>query len=132
MRWLCDENPEWCLITCLIGTAILFIRDDGGARQMLDGMPALSVLIMLVVELYKPCRIIDSLFKNAIEILNFMQAYIEAENMRLESDPCQFSDKEIVINIEYKYCPNLTIIDTPGLIIPAPGRKNRVLQVFAI
>ncbi|XP_078157052.1 P-loop containing nucleoside triphosphate hydrolases superfamily protein [Carex rostrata] len=57
-----------------------------------------------------------------------IQAYIEAENMRLESDPCQFSDKEIVISIEYKYCPNLTIIDTPGLIIPAPGRRNQVLQ----
>ncbi|KAJ4819052.1 hypothetical protein LUZ62_031618 [Rhynchospora pubera] len=57
-----------------------------------------------------------------------IQAYIEAENMRLESDPCQFSDKEIVINVEYKYCPNLTIIDTPGLIIPAPGRKSRILQ----
>ncbi|XP_020106778.1 dynamin-like protein ARC5 [Ananas comosus] len=57
-----------------------------------------------------------------------IQAYIEAENMRLESDPCQFSEKEIIIKVEYKYCPNLTIIDTPGLILPAPGRKNRVLQ----
>ncbi|KAJ8479100.1 hypothetical protein OPV22_022827 [Ensete ventricosum] len=57
-----------------------------------------------------------------------IQAYIEAENMRLESDPCQFSEKEIIIRIEYKYCPNLTIIDTPGLIIPAPGRRNRTLQ----
>ncbi|XP_039835821.1 dynamin-like protein ARC5 isoform X2 [Panicum virgatum] len=57
-----------------------------------------------------------------------IQAYIEAENMRLESDPCQFSDKEIIVKVEYKHCPNLTIIDTPGLILPAPGRKNRVLQ----
>ncbi|XP_008781610.2 dynamin-like protein ARC5 [Phoenix dactylifera] len=63
-------------------------------------------------------------FKSLAEI----QAYIEAENMRLESDPCQFSEKEIIIKIEYKYCPNLTMIDTPGLIIPAPGRKNRILQ----
>ncbi|KAJ3671652.1 hypothetical protein LUZ60_007731 [Juncus effusus] len=60
--------------------------------------------------------------------LQDIQAYIETENMRLETDPCQFSEKEIVINIEYKYCPNLTIIDTPGLIIPAPGHKNRILQ----
>ncbi|KAJ6805788.1 dynamin-like protein ARC5 isoform X1 [Iris pallida] len=60
--------------------------------------------------------------------LSDIQAYIEAENMRLESEPCQFSEKEIIIKIEYKYCPNLTIIDTPGLTIPAPGRKNRVLQ----
>ncbi|CAL5098065.1 unnamed protein product [Urochloa decumbens] len=57
-----------------------------------------------------------------------IQAYIEAENMRLQNDPCQFSEKEIIIKVEYKHCPNLTIIDTPGLILPAPGRKNRVLQ----
>uniref|UniRef100_A0A803NVB2 Dynamin-type G domain-containing protein n=1 Tax=Cannabis sativa TaxID=3483 RepID=A0A803NVB2_CANSA len=61
--------------------------------------------------------------------LREIQAYIEAENKRLESEPCQFSAKEIIINIEYKYCPNLTIIDTPGLIAPAPGRKNRELQI---
>ncbi|KAE8009123.1 hypothetical protein FH972_005576 [Carpinus fangiana] len=60
--------------------------------------------------------------------LQQIQAYIEAENMRLESDPCQFSTKEIIIKVEYKYCPNLTIIDTPGLIAPAPGLKNRALQ----
>ena len=49
--------------------------------------------------------------------------------MRLEHESCQFSAKEIIIKVEYKYCPNLTIIDTPGLIAPAPGRKNRALQV---
>ncbi|KAK3031514.1 hypothetical protein RJ639_036028, partial [Escallonia herrerae] len=57
--------------------------------------------------------------------------YIEAENMRLEHEPCQFSAKEIIIRVEYKYCPNLTIIDTPGLVAPAPGRKNRALQAQA-
>ncbi|CAD6270357.1 unnamed protein product [Miscanthus lutarioriparius] len=57
-----------------------------------------------------------------------IQAYIEAENLRLENDPCQFSEKEIIIKVEYKHSPNLTIVDTPGLILPAPGRKNRVLQ----
>ncbi|CAA6660413.1 unnamed protein product [Spirodela intermedia] len=56
------------------------------------------------------------------------EAYIEAENMRLENEACQFSAKEIIIRIEYKYCPNLTIIDTPGLIAPAPGKKSRTLQ----
>ncbi|KAB1206944.1 Dynamin-like protein ARC5 [Morella rubra] len=60
--------------------------------------------------------------------LQEIQAYIEAENMRLGLDPCQFSTKEIIIKVEYKYCPNLTIIDTPGLIAPAPGPKNRALQ----
>jgi hypothetical protein len=33
--------------------------------------------------------------------------------------------KEIVVKIEYKYCPNLTIIDTPGLIsAPSKGRAS--------
>ncbi|KAL9329135.1 hypothetical protein ACSQ67_004138 [Phaseolus vulgaris] len=60
-----------------------------------------------------------------------IQAYIEAENARLEQDSSQFSAKEIIIRVEYKYCPNLTIIDTPGLIAPAPGRRNRHLQAQA-
>ncbi|KAF3784519.1 Dynamin-like protein [Nymphaea thermarum] len=63
--------------------------------------------------------------------LDEIQAHIEAENMRLERDACQFSTKEITIGVEYKYCPNLTIIDTPGLVAPAPGRKNRMLQAQA-
>ncbi|XP_059297108.1 dynamin-like protein ARC5 isoform X2 [Lycium ferocissimum] len=63
--------------------------------------------------------------------LQEIQAYIEAENMRLEKETCQFSAKEIIIRIEYKYCPNLTIIDTPGLVAPAPSRKNRALQAQA-
>ncbi|XP_073310493.1 dynamin-like protein ARC5 [Primulina huaijiensis] len=63
--------------------------------------------------------------------LQEVQAYIEAENMRLEREPSQFSSKEIIVRIEYKYCPNLTIIDTPGLVAPAPARKNRGLQIQA-
>ncbi|XP_068647457.1 dynamin-like protein ARC5 [Aristolochia californica] len=59
--------------------------------------------------------------------LEEIQGFIEAENMRLERETCQFSAKEIIIRIDYKYCPNLTIIDMPGLIAPAPARKNRVL-----
>lgn len=52
------------------------------------------------------------------------QDYIESENQRLEAEQDKFWAKEIVVKIEYKYCPNLTIIDTPGLISAAPGRKN--------
>lgn len=55
------------------------------------------------------------------------QEYIELENARLERDQ-QFWAKEIVVRVEYKYCPNLTIIDTPGLISAAPGRRNHGLQ----
>ena len=40
----------------------------------------------------------------------------------------QFWSKEIVVKIEYKFCPNLTIIDTPGLISAAPGKRNSALQ----
>jgi len=61
--------------------------------------------------------------------LPYVQAYIEAENKRLEGELCQFWTKEIVVKIEYKFSPNLTIIDTPGLISAAPGRKNQFLQV---
>lgn len=50
--------------------------------------------------------------------------------MRLEQEPSPFSAKEIIVKVQYKYCPNLTIIDTPGLIAPAPGLKNRALQVL--
>ncbi|KAH7431119.1 hypothetical protein KP509_08G030700 [Ceratopteris richardii] len=63
--------------------------------------------------------------------LEDLQAFIEAENMRLEQEACQFWAKEIVVKIEYKFCPNLTIIDTPGLIAAAPGRKNHLLQAQA-
>ena len=45
--------------------------------------------------------------------LGLLQEHIESENARLEREQ-QFWAKEIVVKIEYKYCPNLTIIDTPG------------------
>lgn len=41
------------------------------------------------------------------------QEYIENENSRLEKEH-QFWAKEIIVRMEYKYCPNLSIIDTPG------------------
>lgn len=64
-------------------------------------------------------------------ILNlFLQEHIHHENARLEEEQ-QFWSKEIVVRIEYKYSPNLTIIDTPGLISAAPGKKNNTLQVAA-
>ncbi|KAK9850978.1 hypothetical protein WJX84_009933 [Apatococcus fuscideae] len=59
--------------------------------------------------------------------LEELQDHIESENQRLEREQ-QFWAKEIVVKIEYKFCPNLTIIDTPGLIAAAPGRRNSQLQ----
>jgi len=60
--------------------------------------------------------------------LEELQEYIESENRRLEAEHDKFWAKEIVVRIEYKYCPNLTIIDTPGLISAAPGRRNASQQ----
>jgi hypothetical protein len=59
-----------------------------------------------------------------------LQRYIESENRRLENDN-GFWAKDIVVRIEYKFCPNLTIIDTPGLIAAAPGRKHTATQQAA-
>lgn len=49
--------------------------------------------------------------------LDEIQQYIEAENRRLEADPTRcFDHREIVVRVEYRYCPNMVMIDTPGLI----------------
>lgn len=60
--------------------------------------------------------------------LSEIQRYVEQENKRLERDPVRcFDAREINIRMEYKYCPNMILIDTPGL-IAAPkiprGRMN--------
>ncbi|CAM9551199.1 unnamed protein product [Chrysoparadoxa australica] len=52
-----------------------------------------------------------------------IQAYIESENKRLEKDPMRcFDSREIMIRMEYRFCPNMILIDTPGL-IQAPRGK---------
>jgi len=52
-----------------------------------------------------------------LKSLSEIQDYIEAENQRLERDPIRsFDSREINIRMEYKYCPNMILIDTPGLI----------------
>lgn len=63
-------------------------------------------------------------------VVVLLQDYIESENARLDHEG-QFWSKEIVVRIEYKYCPNLTIIDTPGLISAAPGKRNSSIQSSA-
>ncbi len=58
-----------------------------------------------------------------------IQAYIEDENKRLERDPSRsFDPREINIRMEYRYCPNMIVIDTPGLIHPPKGRQLTVQQ----
>lgn len=46
--------------------------------------------------------------------LEDLREFIESENQRLNTAN-QFQNKDIVIRIEYRFCPNLTIIDTPGV-----------------
>merc|ERR1711981_1106801 len=59
--------------------------------------------------------------KTLVEI----QDYIESENARLEKDPVRcFDSREINIRMEYKYCPNLILIDTPGLIAALKSPKG--------
>eukprot|EP00877_Chromochloris_zofingiensis_P009448 jgi/Chrzof1/4757/Cz14g25040.t1 len=62
--------------------------------------------------------------------LDELRDHIAQENQRLDLEQA-FWAKEIVVKIQYKYCPNLTIIDTPGLISAAPGKKNAALQTAA-
>jgi GTPase SAR1 family protein len=58
--------------------------------------------------------------------LNEIQDYIERENRRLERDPMRsFDPREINIRMEYKHCPNMILIDTPGLIAAPRVPKNR-------
>ena len=53
-----------------------------------------------------------------------IQAYIEAENKRLERDSSRcFDAREINIRMEYRYCPNMIVIDTPGMLHPPKGRQ---------
>lgn len=59
------------------------------------------------------CFLISDDMREKEMALEELQAYIEAENSRLEAEH-MFWGKEIMVRIEYKFCPNLTIIDTPG------------------
>ena len=53
-----------------------------------------------------------------------MKAYIEDENKRLEKDPTRCYDpREINVRVEYKYCPNMIVIDTPGMLHPPKGTR---------
>ena len=61
-----------------------------------------------------------------------IQSFIEAENKRLERDPSRcFDSREINIRMEYRYCPNMIVIDTPGM-LHAPKGKQLTPQQRAI
>lgn len=57
--------------------------------------------------------------------LSEIQEYISRENDKLEKDSVRcFDSREIQIRMEYKYCPNMILIDTPGLIASSRGAKS--------
>lgn len=45
--------------------------------------------------------------------LDELKGYIESENVRLGAEG-RFDATDIIVQIRYKHCPNLMIIDTPG------------------
>ena len=59
------------------------------------------------------CFLVNDAGQDQEMTLEELQEYIASENLRLSTEN-QFWSKEIVVKIEYKYSPNLTIIDTPG------------------
>ena len=62
-------------------------------------------------------------WKRGAAQLSDIQQYIEEENKRLEKDSTRcFDQREINIRMEYKYCPNMIVIDTPGMIHPPKGK----------
>ena len=77
---------------------------------------------------YPKCFVQDDDGVERPKTLTEIQKYVEMENKRLERDPVRcFESREINIRMEYKNCPNMILIDTPGL-IAAPkiprGRMN--------
>ena len=69
--------------------------------------------------------------------LEEVQMYIDQENKRLERDPNRsFDSKEINLRMEYKHCPNMILIDTPGLIsaprVPKGQAGEQVAQQRAL
>jgi len=66
--------------------------------------------------------------------LQGIQDYIEKENHKLERDPTRsFDSREINVRVEYKYCPNMILIDTPGLIAApkVPQGRNGAGSAFS-
>ena len=64
------------------------------------------------------CFLTDDISGRERELsLSEARAHIERENRRLERDPLRGVERDdIRIRVEYRYCPNMIVIDTPGLI----------------
>jgi Dynamin family len=65
--------------------------------------------------------------------LKDIQDLIERENKRLERDPMRsFDPREINLRMEYKHCPNMILIDTPGLIAAPRIPKGKTASSTAL
>lgn len=135
--WRYEDSPAYHFayeVQCNVrGASLLFDHwrptTAGGGKDFGRAAGANQVASCLTL-VYLSCYNSASICKESNGFkFDALQAYIEAENLRLEREVCQFWEKEVILKIEYKFCPNLTIIDTPGLISAAPGRKNQSLQV---
>lgn len=64
--------------------------------------------------------------KEEARSLKEIQQYIEGENKRLENDELRcFDPREIMVRVEYRFCPNMIVIDTPGL-LSAPAKLRHM------
>lgn len=68
------------------------------------------------------CYLLTTAGEQPLELAE-LQAYIERENDRLERVGA-FSAEEIVVRIEYRHCPNLSLVDTPGLLVGGPAAED--------
>jgi Dynamin family len=59
------------------------------------------------------CFLVDDSGQDQEMALEELQEFIEQENQKLNAEN-RFSNKDIIVKIHYRYCPNLTIVDTPG------------------
>ena len=66
------------------------------------------------------CYVDDDRFPGSRDVpvsLREVQAFVRSENQRLEKDAHRsFEAKDISVRVEYRYCPNLVLVDTPGLL----------------
>ena len=99
------------------------MREARGARREARTHPITTHLTHHLSPQYNPkcdepmCFLQGSDGVERPQSLAELQDYITSENHRLEKDPVRcFDSREINIRMEYKYCPNLILIDTPGLI----------------
>jgi hypothetical protein len=61
------------------------------------------------------CFLVNESGQDQEMALDELQEYIESENQKLNAES-RFLNKDITVKIHYRYCPNLTIVDTPGTV----------------